>query len=72
MQCSYLRAFCTSECRAKQIDMDKLGEKVFEQSTESMAQSGKRNNVKLFDVQLWKSASSLSQIYLASTNFLGA
>ncbi|KAG2697060.1 hypothetical protein I3843_07G087900 [Carya illinoinensis] len=25
---SYLRAFCSSECRAKQITMDKLGEEV--------------------------------------------
>jgi hypothetical protein len=32
--------------------MDKLGEKVFGQPTESMTQSGKMNNVKLFGVQL--------------------
>ncbi|XP_059439729.1 uncharacterized protein LOC132172271 [Corylus avellana] len=49
---SYLRAFCTYECRAKQIVMDKVGEKVFGQSAERMTQSGKMNNVKLFGVQL--------------------
>ena len=72
MQCSYLRAFCTSECRAKHIVVDKVGEKVFGQSAEHMTQSGKMNNVKLFGVQLWKRTSSLCQIYLPSTNFCGA
>lgn len=46
MRCSYLRAFCTAECRDCQISLDKDMEKQSAKSEKMVGQSRGVNNLK--------------------------